>query len=396
MTTETSPQTTADAATPLERARALRPLIESLRDEMEEQRRMPQALVDAMHEAQLFRMYVPKSIGGLEMDPATPLRVIEEIARVDGSAGWNLMIGLDGGLFAGFIPEHVAREIYGPANAVVAGTVAPTGRAVPEGNGYRVTGRWSFGSGIHHATWAGAGCFIYEGAAPRIVDGAPQMRLAMAPASDIEIHDVWRVSGLRGTGSEDFSMHDLFVPEEYTFRMFEERFNEGRLYHMPIELFSAAIVAVPLGIARGAIDGLVELTTNKVPMRFGSLSKLSEKPRAQISVAQAEALLGSARAYFYEAIEEMWETVQAGDPATMEQRVKLRLASLQAVQASAQAVDLMYNTGGGTSVYDRSPLSRCFRDVHATTQHAAVAAEGFEDAGRVLLGVPTNSVYFRE
>lgn len=379
----------------IESAGALRPLIESLRDEMEAQRRMPTPLVQAMADARLFHLLVPKAIGGLEVNPMTFTRVVEEVAAMDGSAGWNLMIGAGMGLLAGYVPEHVGKEVFGRPNDVVAGALAFTGKALAVDGGYKVTGRWSFGSGIHHATWVVAGCVVYDGDMPRaFAEGVPFFRMVLVPASDCEIHDVWYVSGLRGTGSEDYSITDVFVPEERAFLPLGGKvYHDGPLYRMPIGFFLALIATVPLGIARAAIDALVELAKIKVRGGFGQQVPLRERARAQIAVAQAEVLLGSARAYLFAAIEEMWETVKAGDDASMEQRAKLRLAFWNAATACAQAVDLAYHTGGGTSIYERSLLQRCFRDVHAATQHAAVAPLWLEEVGRVTFGLPPTSPF---
>lgn len=371
----------------IESARALRPLIESLRDEMETERRMPRALVDAMLDAGLFHLLVPRAAGGAETDPITYMRVVEEVACVDGSAGWNLMIGSGSGIVAGFIPEDVARQAYGPTD-VVAGVLAPTGKAVAVDGGFRVTGRWSFASGINHATWAFGNCIVFDGETPRTSDGAPVFRMMLAPASDYEIHDTWHVSGLRGTGSNDYSLADVFVPDEHGFMPFAGEIHQSApLYKLPFTFFPASIAPVLLGIARGAIDVFVELATTKVPARFGPRIPLRERPRAQIAVAQAEAMLGSARTYLYDAMEKVWETVQAGDEANMRQRATLRGAACHAAIASAQVVDLMYNTGGGSSIYYSSLLQRAFRDVHAATQHVGVAPDSMEEVGRVLLGL---------
>ncbi|MEX0785309.1 MAG: acyl-CoA dehydrogenase family protein [Dehalococcoidia bacterium] len=374
----------------LEKTRALRPLIESLADEQEQQRRMPEQLVDALHEARLFHLFVPKAYGGLQVDPMTYMRVVEEMSSIDGSAGWTLMIGAGAGQFAGFMQPGVAAEVYRDERAVVAGKVEPTGKAVAVDGGYQVTGRWTFGSGIHHATHVGGGCIVFDGDQPRPgTGGLPVVvRLALVPKSDCEILDEWHVSGLCGTGSETFTMTDVFVPEERTFLpFFDTPQQEGPLYRLPLTFLLAQVPLVPLGIARHALDILEELAATKVPMRMGAPVPLRERPRAQAEIARAEALLGSARAYLYESVEEMWDSLLRGDEATMMQRTKMRLATCNAAIASAQAVDIAYNLGGGTSIYKKSQLQRCFRDVHAATQHAAVAPDGMENTGRVLFGL---------
>jgi alkylation response protein AidB-like acyl-CoA dehydrogenase len=279
---------------------------------------------------------------------------------------------------------------------VVAGVVAATGKAVAVDGGYRVTGRWSFGSGIHHSTSVVSGCVVFDGDEPRTMGAnLPFVRMMLVPVSDCEIQDVWRVSGLRGTGSEDYTITDVFVPEERSFLpFFQKPHFDGPLYRLPITFFAVSLPCVALGIARAAIDEFLDLAKTKAPARIGQRTGLIDKPRMQLAVAQAEALAGSARAYLFEAVQEMWERVNAGDDVSMEQRAKTRIATCNAAVASAQAVDLMYNAGGGTSIYNRSILQRCLRDVHAATQHAGVNLDNMEDAGRVLFGLQPNAPVF--
>jgi alkylation response protein AidB-like acyl-CoA dehydrogenase len=325
------------------------------------------------------------------------MRVVEELSSYDGSAGWTVMIGAGGGMFAGFIDPKVAEELYRDPRAVAAGVLAPTGRADAVDGGYKVNGRWTFASGIHHATWVAGGCLIFEGDQPRPGEnGMPfAFRMAMVPKEGCEVLDEWHVSGLAGTGSETFTITDTFVPHERTMLPFVDMpRQDGPLYRMPLTFLLAQVALVPLGIARHAIDILRELAITKVPMRMAAPTPLRERPRAQTEIARAEALHGAARAYLYEAVGEIWETLLRGDEASMEQRTKLRLATCHAAIASAEAVDIAYNLGGGSSIYKKSELQRCFRDVHAATQHAAVAPDGMENTGRVLFGLePTGPMY---
>jgi alkylation response protein AidB-like acyl-CoA dehydrogenase len=224
--------------------------------------------------------------------------------------------------------------------------------------------------------------------------GAPAMLSMLVPIADLEIHHTWDVSGLRGTGSEDFTITDVFVPEERTFRLFaSERYSDAALYKLPFTYFPAGIATVPLGIARGAIDAFLELATTKVPMRQNR-TPLRERPGVQVTVAKAEALLGSARAYFYESMQAVWDEVQSKGEASFDRRATLRNASCHAAIASADAVDLMYNAGGGTSIYSKSLLQRAFRDVHAATQHIGVAPDSMEDVGRIMLGLEPSGPMF--
>lgn len=378
---------TTDTKAVIERAKTLRPLIEEHRDDMETQGRMPRVLVDAMLDAGLFHLLVPKASGGSETDPITYLRAAEEVSTVDGSAGWNLMIGSGSALAAGFLPEGEAKEVFGPRD-IVAAVLAPTGRADPKDGGYTVTGRWSFASGIHQSTWVYGTCLVFDGDTPRMTDeGTPVMMSVLVPIADCEIHHTWDVSGLRGTGSEDFSISDVFVPEERTFRLFSShRYSDAPLYRLPFTFFPAGVASVPLGIARGAIDAFIGLATTKVPMRVNR-APLRERPGVQVTVAKAEALLGSARAYFYESMQTVWDEVRSDGEAKLTSMATLRSASCHAAISSAEAVDLMYNAGGGTSIYSKSLLQRAFRDVHAATQHVAVAPDSMEDVGRVMFGL---------
>jgi alkylation response protein AidB-like acyl-CoA dehydrogenase len=386
----------AETSQLLEAARALAPAIRAERDAIEASRQLPDSLVAAMAGAGLFRMYVPRAFGGFEVDPVTFDRVIEEVARIDGAAGWNLVVGAVYGALGGLLREDVAREIFGgPNGAIVAGTLNPSGRALAVDGGFRVTGRWAFGSGISQATWVLGNCVVFDGDQKRIgASGGTESRIVFFPASQCAIHDTWRVSGLRGTGSHDYSVEDLFVPEERSVIAFHHSpFQPGPLYAGAfITIFAASIAAPALGMARGAIDALVELAGRKTPT--GSTGLLRERPSVQSDVARAEALLRSARAFLFESLSDVWTSLARGDQATLEQRAMVRIACAHAAINAAQAVDLMYNAGGATSIYESSPLERFFRDVHTASQHIAVVPNNYEIAGRVLLGLPPGTTRF--
>ena len=349
-----------------------------------------------MVDAGFYRLYVPRQLGGLEVHPVTFSRVIEEISRIDGATGWNLTVGAAYGAFAAFLREDVAREIYDPADrAILAGTINPTGRADAVDGGFRVTGRWAFGSGIKQANWVFGNCAVFDGDNRRDgPSGAPELRIVIFPADDCEVHDTWKVGGLRGTGSYDFSVANLFVPIERTLIAFTARpFQPGALYACPfITIFAPTNAATALGMARGAIDTLKELAGAKTPT--GSTGLLRDRAAIQSDVARAEALLLSGQAFLYNALDDLMDTNAAGREATMDQRATVRLASTHASISAAQAVDLMYNAGGASSIYETNPLERFFRDVHAATQHIAVVANNYEITGRVLLGLSPGTARF--
>lgn len=369
-------------------ARGLAPVIKANREAIERERDLPAPVMAAMVEAGLFRLYLPRRFGGLEVDPITFNRVVQEVARLDGSVGWNLMVGATYGALAAFLSPAAAEQIYSAPDVVLAGTINPSGRAVVVPGGYRVDGRWSYGSGIQHSRWVIGNCIVYDGDEPRPgADGLPEMRIVILPTAECEIHDTWRVSGLRGTGSHDYSVIDRFVPDEQTLIAFvAEPYEPGPLYACPfITIFAASVAAPPLGMARGAIDALVELAGSKTPM--GSRQRLRDRPSIQADVARAEGLVGGARAFLFERLSALWARLTSGAPVTLNDRALVRLAGTHAAIGAAQAVDLMYNAGGGTAIYESCPLERHFRDVHAATQHIGVAPGNFEIAGRVLLGL---------
>jgi alkylation response protein AidB-like acyl-CoA dehydrogenase len=340
-----------------------------------------------MHHARLFRMYVPTEYGGLETDPITSMQVVEVVAEADAAAAWNLMIGTTYGIWAALLPEASARKIYGAPDAVVAGALRASGVARVTAGGYRVSGRWSFASGIDHCTWWNGGCIVNDDRTPLLTAaGATQSILAFFAATDGKRIDTWDTGGLRGTGSHDYAVDDLFVPVEHTFAFDAAPRVPGLLYRLPQQaLLDNAMAAIPLGIARSAIDSLTELAGGK--RQPGSERPLAERPTIQAEVGRAEALYQSGRAFLYDCVAASWTTVQAGREIGVTELAMLRLARTHAVQAAAQAVDLMYTAAGGSSVYTRNLLERCFRDVHTVTQHVSMNPANYQVSGRVLLGL---------
>jgi alkylation response protein AidB-like acyl-CoA dehydrogenase len=389
-------RTVADAAL-IEAARRIAPLVRACRDEGERERRLPAQVLAAMHEARLFRMYIPKALGGLEIDPITSMTVVEEIARADAAAAWNLMLGATYGLWAAFLPEDAASEIYGSPDAVVAGALRPTGRARPVDGGFVVDGRWSFASGIRHAAWWNAGCLVGRdgGGDADAPPPTPEAWLVFFPAEHGELIDNWGVGGLRGTGSHDYAVCRLFVPGARAIRFDAAPRAPGPLYRLPRQaLLDNTMAALPLGIARAAIDTLVEIAAGgKRPAGAGA--PLAERRTIQADVARAEALYLSGRAFLYDSVARSWEAAQAGRALLVREVAVLRLARTYAVQAAVQAVDLMYADAGGAAIYTRNPLERCFRDIHTVTQHVSMNPANYEVSGRVLLGLDPDRELYR-
>jgi indole-3-acetate monooxygenase len=370
----------------IEAAKGFAPQIQASADEIERSRRLPLPLVDAMAQAGLFRLWIPRSLGGEETDPMTLVRVVEEVSRVDGAAGWCLGIGGTYGVFGGYLSADAAHEIYGSDPLVrTAGALRPFGNAVVVDGGYRVTGRWPLGSGSQHSGWIVGGCRILDGDQPRLLpNGTPLMRVLFFRAADCEILDTWHSIGLRGTGSHDYTVTDVFVPAARSLSLREPPVEPGPLYAMPTIAVSApALAAVGLGIARHAIDLLLELAQTKIASR--SRQSLREDVTMQASLGQAEAVLRSGRAFLYETLEEGWKVANAGQPLSVSQRALLWLASTHAVTSAKQATELMFSAGGSASPYTSGGLERCLRDVHAVGQHLTLTPPNYQMAGQAFL-----------
>ncbi|MCG8695820.1 MAG: acyl-CoA dehydrogenase family protein, partial [Minwuiales bacterium] len=305
---------------PLAAARALAPTIRARADEIEAGRRLPADLARQMAEAGLFRLLVPASLGGAEADPATLLNVIEAVAEADGAAGWCVMIGATSGLTAAYLPETAAREIYGADPAAITGGVfAPMGKAVAVDGGYQVSGQWQWASGSQNCAWLMGGSVILDDGKPRLLEnGMPDSRMMLFPADQVEIIDTWQAAGLCGTGSHDMAVADRFVPAERSVSLITDRPRaNGPLYTFPVfGLLAMGIAAVTLGIARRSISELIELAQAKTPTL--SRSKLAKRSRVQSDLAEAEAMLRSARAFLFEATAAAWDSASGAGEIPLE------------------------------------------------------------------------------
>ncbi|HTF35119.1 MAG TPA: acyl-CoA dehydrogenase family protein [Myxococcota bacterium] len=383
----------ATASDPIDAARALVPRLRALSPRIERERRLPLDVVAELAATGLFALCIPRSLQGEEASPITLIRVIEELAVGDAAAAWCVMIGATSGLVAGWLDKTAAHEIFARAPEAVAGGVfAPAGRAVAVSGGYRVTGRWAFASGCQHCAWLMGGCAVEDNGVSRSRErGIPDSRMMIFPAAEAHVHDTWRVVGLCGTGSHDIEVHDLFVPEERSVSLLSDRPREtGPLYHFPVfGLLAIGVSAVALGLARAAIDEFALLAASKRPT--GSARILAERPAVQVDVARAEVGISAARSYLLEIVEAAYECARQRAEVPLALRARIRLAATHATLNAAKAVDQMYQAAGSTAIYDMSPLQRYFRDVHVVTQHMAVAPATLELAGRILLGLDTDT-----
>jgi len=388
------PDSDDSATRTLEAARELGPKIRAAAEEIEQGRRLPLHLVREMQRAGVFRMAMPRAWGGPELDFLTQMRVIEALSIADASAGWCTMIGVDGGYMTAYIEQAVAREMYRDLDSVTAVTFAPPGKAVKTKDGFVVNGRWPFGSGCQHATWLIGHFMVFDGESMRVgPNGLPETRFGFLPAEECEILDTWITNGLRGSGSHDWTVKDRFIPEERTFNLAAPTvYRQGPLYALP-NLLIYKVAGVGLGIARGAIEDFIAMASNK-PMTFKSPSAskamLRDEPFVQCTLAQAEALVSSARGFVYEAFGDLWNTMAAGDPPSLKQRARGRLAMAHASAVCLQAVELLYKANGGSSVYAGNLFDRRLRDMQTANQHTVVSLKTWEVTGRVLLGLEHN------
>jgi indole-3-acetate monooxygenase len=372
----------------------LLPHIRARREEVETARRVPPSLVQAIAEAGLFQLHLPRSMGGPELPPLTTFRVIEEFSKVDGSVGWCTMIANGACFFVSRLRAEVGRELFGqPPDVRIAGSLRLEGKAFMVDGGYRVQGRWDFASGIDHARWLLCTCTVMDGDGPRLtLSGTPELRHLLVPAAAVSVEDTWSVVGMCGTGSHDFIVDEVFVPTPHTFSFTEPPGEAGPLYHPRLLLVVAwtATVGNALGIARGAINAFIELATSRGSTSMPTL--LRDRPYVQARVAEAEAILSAARAYVVDTVSAAWEAVCTGVPNPSREIVQARLAITHGMHEAVRAVDLVFHAAGTNALYRKYPLERHFRDIHAAVQHAAGLPGHYESAGQVLLGLRPDGV----
>jgi len=358
----------------------------------EQQRRLPADLAAELAQAGLFRMLVPTSLGGAELDVATLFNRLEQLGRADAATGWCVMIGGTTALISAWLPMEHAREIWADPDVITGGVFAPMGRATVDGENYLVSGRWAWGSGSANCSWLLGGAVIMEGSEMRrLPNGAPDHRMMVMRRDQVELIDTWDALGMRGTGSGDLAAKDVRVPQGRSVSFITDTPREaGPLYRFaPFGLLALGIAAVASGNAMGALDDLKALAVAKKGQ--GSSRSLAERGMVQADFAVAQADLDAARALVHAEIAAAWDRVVAGDTLDLPARARLRLAATRLTQVSARVAAKMHELAGGTSVYASHPLNRRFRDAHVATQHVMVAPPTLELAGRVLLGLPVDA-----
>lgn len=376
----------------VERARGLIPLIQGSIDRIEREQKIPPEVLAAMHEGRLFRTLIPANIGGEEVEPATFFQVIEAIAMADASVAWCLCQNSGVSMAAAYLDPKVAHELFGTADAAVAtGAPSPQAKAIVTDGGYRVTGHWHFASGSRHSQWIGGHATICEAdGSPRLgPNGRPlEQRTMFFPKSKATITDTWQVIGLRGTGSDDYAVTDLFVPEAYSFtrESDSDRRETGPLYKFSIfNMFGMGFCGVALGIARTVLTDFIAVAKSKKAHSSGKL--LAENNLVQTQVGLCEAKLGAARAYVLDGYARFYEQALRGEKLSFSQRLAARGMTCFAIQQAREVVDFAYHAAGAGAIFDKNPFERRFRDLHTVTQQSQAHTENFEALGQSLMGI---------
>lgn len=371
----------------IERAQALAPLIAREADEIERTRRLTQPVVSALIENGLYRVLLPQSIGGAEAPPEVFMQMLEEVAKADASTAWCLGQCTVCAMTAAYLDADAAREIFAAPDGILAwGAIAHAVQAVP--GGYRATARWDFASGSRQASWLGAHVRIVEAdGTPRLKpNGAPEVRTILFPVTSATMHDVWEVIGLNGTGTDSYSVENLFIPEKFVaLRDDPSALREkGPLYKLTTyTMFGLGFAAVSLGVARATLDAAIELARGKASV---GIKAMRENNAVQGLIGRTEGNLRAARAYLYATAGEVWHDLIRTGIVTDEHRTALRLASTWTIHQSASVVDAAYHMAGATAVFRANKFERRFRDMHAIAQQIQARDTHYEDVGKAILG----------
>jgi alkylation response protein AidB-like acyl-CoA dehydrogenase len=384
----------------LARARELAPMLAAAADEIERLRELPPDIVEALISGGFFRLLLPRSLGGGELEPLIYVQVLAEIAKADPSTAWSLGQNSGCSMVAAYLAPEVACEVFGGPRGILAwGPDLPgAGRGVVVEGGVRVTGRWGFATGSRHATWLGAHVPLFEpdGTPRRGANGRPEVRTVLFPKTGARIIDNWQVIGLRGTGSDSYAVDDLFVPQRYTLSRDNpaERREPGLLYRFTSGMiYAMSFSNVSLGIARGMFDAFIELARDKVPR--GARGTLRENNVIQSQVAQCEAKLSSARAWLHQLLAEMWREAEEKGDFGSDKHAQLRLAATWAIKEAREVVATLYHAAGATAIFENNPFERRLRDMNAGSQQGQGRPIHFETVGQILLGLPPQGRMFR-
>ncbi|ETX03167.1 MAG: hypothetical protein ETSY2_34025 [Candidatus Entotheonella gemina] len=378
----------------LDTAHDLADRISAHTDRIDSERQLPPEITGEMADKGLFRLLIPPSLGGAQLDHPDFLKIVEIFAEVDASAAWCLNQNNVFAINSTRMDKETAHKLYqDPRLVITNGPPTPASQAVPTEGGYRLSGRWNFSSGIPHATWVAALTPIRRpGDAPRPLSDRSTSRIFLVPKKDVRLLDTWDVVGLRGTGSFSFEIDDLFVPDAYTFDPATKPRADGPVYCIPpMLLFGAGFATVALGAARAALTASIELSKTKVEMLVDHA--LRDMSATQRMVGEAEAIWGAAKAYLREAVLAVWESACKNRSLSDEERIRLRLAGTHGIRCASQVVDIAYALGGAGSIFASSPVQRRFRDVHTITQQIQGRLSHYDTAGQFFLGLEPEGLF---
>ena len=370
---------------------SLLPEIAARAEETENARRLPADLAAKLAAAGAFNLSKPASLGGLELAPLDFMKIVATVAEADASVGWCVMIAVTSTLGAAYMQESAAREIFGPDDVITGGVFAPMGKAEDRGDHYLLSGQWQWGSGSANCSWLGGGAMIFKDSELQKFDnGAPYHRMLFFPAKHVTFIDSWHVSGLKGTGSGDFSVERLKVPKDRSVSFVGDRpRNQAALYKFPLfGLLALGVSSVALGNARAALEEIKQIAIHKKTPGGGR--SMAQRATVQVELARATAHLNGAFGFLENAIAGCWAEAQGGGEISAKGRASLRLACAHATEIAADVCKTAYTLGGGAAVYSDNKLQRRFRDAHVATQHIATAPAVFELAGRILLDQPVD------
>jgi alkylation response protein AidB-like acyl-CoA dehydrogenase len=379
----------------LERVGGIAPMLVAAGEQIDIERELPAQAITAMVDAGLFRMLLPRSLGGAELLPAQYVPIIEAIARIDASTAWCVNQNSGCSMTAAYLAPDVAYDIFGGPSGILAWGPGP-GEAQVVSGGYRVTAKWAFASGSHHATWLGCHVPVIEAdAAPRLnPDGTSVVRTMLFPKSATKFTDIWHTIGLRGTGSDQYEVKDLFVPEAYSVNVLSRKDiparETGLLYRFSsLSLYAVGFAGVALGIGRGMLDAFVELARDRIPR--GARVTMRNNNVIQAQTAHAEAKLSSARRWLLGSLEDITAAVTKRGHITLEERMTIRLASTFCIQQSVDVVDMLYEAAGSGAIFNINPFERRFRDIHSVAQQLQGRQQHFETVGAHILGLETDT-----
>lgn len=377
----------------LNAVRMLEPQIRAAEEFIEKECCLPDPLFEALRDTGMFRVSWWKSYGGFELDPLAQMDVFEDLSRINGSVGWIGTFGALTGLIAAMLDPAAISDLFPSPDLTAAGQYAPMGRAEKVPGGFKVTGRWSFGSGCRHAHVMHSGCVVFENGSPlRLANGQPEIRQVSFLKDKCEIlPDSWDTIGMRGTGSYDYAVKDLFVPYEHSFSYFDPPRRDAPHYAFP-GLFLFSHLPIPLGIARGAIDSFVTLSAQKRLSPGGRF--LREDNGVQEIVAEAEAALAAARSYAYNVVGSVWETLCRKGTLSQRQRTHFRLALIYVTRVCKDVVTSMFDAAASAAIHRGNPLDQQLRDILTVCQHRVVQTKTYRPGGKILLGLETNDPFF--